>query len=198
MILREDTPGNARLAAYWVEHPGQPKEPEALRALLAEDLPEYMIPVAWRRLDRLPISPNGKVDRAALPAPESIQATTSPGEAPRSELEEKLSAIWAEVLQLKQVGRDDDLLSLGADSIHVFQITARANRAGITLAAKQLLKYRTVAKLAAVLEGGEPITQARAYAFNGSAAVKTRGERAGRKRSLYSLRRGQHSRPCDW
>ena len=55
----------------------------------------------------------------------------------------------------------------------MFQITARANRAGITLAAKQLLKYRTVAKLAAVLQGGEPVKQARAYAFDGSAAVKS-------------------------
>ena len=189
VILREDTPGNARLAAYWVEHSGQPREPEALRALLAEDLPEYMIPAAWRRLDRLPISPNGKVDRAALPAPESIQATTSASEAPRSELEEKLSAIWAEVLQLKQVGRDDDLLSLGGDSIHVFQITARANRAGITLAAKQLLKYRTVAKLAAVLQGGEPVKQARAYAFDGSAAVKTEAKSRQEAQPIFSKAR---------
>ena len=90
VILREDTPGNARLTAYWVEDAGQPKEPETLRALLAEHLPEYMIPAAWMRLDRLPLSPNGKVDRAALPAPENIQATASAGEAPCSELEEKL------------------------------------------------------------------------------------------------------------
>jgi aryl carrier-like protein len=150
-----------------------------------------MIPTAWVRLDKLPVSPNGKLDRAALPAPETAPAGKEPGEAPRSEVEKKLSAIWAEVLQVECVGRDDDLLNLGADSIHVFQITARANRAGLTLAAKQLLRYRTIAKLAAVLEGGETAVQPRAYAFNRPASPKIEpiaGEQEGAKPAFTKAR----------
>src|SRR5882672_694614 len=71
VILREDVPGTPRIVAYYVEKAGSIRAPEALRALLAEDMPEYMIPSAWVRLDVLPLSPNGKLDRSALPVPDA-------------------------------------------------------------------------------------------------------------------------------
>jgi aryl carrier-like protein len=109
-----------------------------------------MIPSIWVRLESLPLTPNGKLDRAALPPPDAPQERTFA--APETALEESLASIWAEVLRVDSVSRDSDLFTLGADSIHLFQIAARANGKGIRLSARQLLDHRTVAALAAVLE----------------------------------------------
>lgn len=155
VALREDGAGNLRLIGYYVEHPNKPVQDGELRDLLAQDLPDYMIPTLWMRLDKLPAMPNGKLDRSALPSPDTAQLQAEKFEAPRTELESKLAAIWAEVLQVKRVGRTDDILKLGADSIHVFQITARSNREGIPLAAKQLFKFRNLAQLANALENAK-------------------------------------------
>ena len=125
---------------------------EGLRAKLSEDLPDYMIPSVWVRLDSLPVTPNGKLDRAALPAPNIAAAHDPAFAAPKTPLEKSLASIWAEVLKVDQVSRDSDLFSLGANSIHLFQIAARANGKGIRLSARQLLEHRTVSELAALLE----------------------------------------------
>jgi amino acid adenylation domain-containing protein len=154
VILREDVPGTPRIVAYYVEKAGQAHTPETLRALLAEDMPEYMIPSAWMRLDALPLSPNGKLDRAALPKPDPTQIVKEEFVAPSSETEAGLTKIFAEVLGLERVGVTADLLRLGADSIQLFQITARANRANIKITAKQLLQHRNAAALAALVNSG--------------------------------------------
>jgi aryl carrier-like protein len=109
-----------------------------------------MIPSVWVRLDSLPVTPNGKLDRAALPPPDAPKEPAFA--APRTPLEESLASILADVLKVDHVSRDSDLFSLGADSIHLFQIAARANGKGIRLSARQLLDHRTVAALAAQLE----------------------------------------------
>ena len=96
------------------------------------------------------MTPNGKLDRTALPSPEAPQEREFV--APETPLEESLASIWAEVLKVDRISRDSDLFLLGADSIHLFQIAARANGKGIRLGARQLLDHRTVAALAAVLE----------------------------------------------
>lgn len=152
VVLREDTPGKPMLVGYLAGAPAKERSDEALRAKLAEDLPEYMIPTVWVRLDSLPVTPNGKLDRAGLPAPDMTAPQEQPFEAPQTPLEESLASIWAEVLKLDRVSRDSDLFSLGADSIRLFQIAARANRQGIHLSVRQLLDHRTVAALAASLE----------------------------------------------
>jgi aryl carrier-like protein len=154
VILREDVPGAPRLVAYYVENADSVRAPEALRALLAEDMPEYMIPSAWVRLDSLPLSPNGKLDRAVLPVPDATQTAKEEFVAPTSPTEVALTRIFGEVLTLERVGVTADLLKLGADSIQLFQITARANRAGIKITARQLLQHRNAAALAAVADLG--------------------------------------------
>jgi amino acid adenylation domain-containing protein len=154
VILREDVPGSPRLVAYYVEKVGGNRSPEALRALLAEDMPEYMIPSAWVKLDVLPLSPNGKLDRAALPVPDATQTAKQEFVAPATPTEVALTTIFGEVLNLERVGATADLLKLGADSIQLFQITARANRAGIKITARQLLQHRNAAALGALADSG--------------------------------------------
>ncbi len=150
VVVREDVPGDRRLTCYYVHRPGGPDE-GALRALVAENLPEYMLPVQWIALDRMPLTVAGKTDRAALPAPEA-GALPAEFRAPATATEIALAEIWANVLHLERVGRDDDFLALGGDSIQLFQITARANQSGLAVAAKQLLKHRTLSALARHLD----------------------------------------------
>jgi aryl carrier-like protein len=156
VILREDNPGSPRLVTYYVEEPGQTRSEEQLRATLVEDLPDYMIPSAWVRLDRLPVSPNGKLDRGALPAPQASEIAEEEFVAPQTASETRLAKIWAEVLHLPRVSATMDLLRLGADSIQLFQIIARSAREGFRLTAKQLLQHRTVRAVAAALDGVVP------------------------------------------
>jgi aryl carrier-like protein len=157
VILREDNPGSPRLVAYYVAPAGRSRSEEQLRAVLAEDLPDYMIPTAWVGLERLPVSPNGKLDRSALPAP---QATGTVAEeefvAPASASETRLAKIWAEVLHQPRISATMDVLKLGADSIQLFQIIARSSREGFRLTAKQLLQHRTVRAVATLLDGTPP------------------------------------------
>jgi aryl carrier-like protein len=156
VILREDIPGSARLVAYYVQKPDEPRTPETLRAVLAEEMPEYMIPSSWVALDALPLSPNGKLDRAALPLPDATQTVKEEFVAPATPTEIALTKIFGEVLNLEKVGATSDLLKMGADSIQLFQITARANRAGLKITARQLLQHRNAAAIAAAADlGGE-------------------------------------------
>jgi aryl carrier-like protein len=153
VILREDNPGAPRLVAYYVEQPGHERSEEQLHAALADDLPDYMIPSSWVKLDRLPLSPNGKLDRAALPRPQAAATAEEEFAAPQTQNETRLAKIWAEVLHLPRVSATIDLLKLGADSIQLFQIIARSSREGFRLTAKQLLQHRTVRAVAALLDG---------------------------------------------
>ena len=152
VALREEIADAPRLVAYYVDSPERSIPASELATWLAERLPDYMIPSAWVRLERLPTTPNGKVDRAALPAPGGASSVSAAFVAPRTKTESELARIFAEVLKLDRIGANDDLLMLGADSIQLFQITARAQRIGLKLSAKQLLQHRTVGALAALAE----------------------------------------------
>jgi amino acid adenylation domain-containing protein len=152
VVLREDEPGVQRLTAYYVKRPDATLSADALHTVLAESMPEYMIPSAWMQLESLPLSPNGKLDRAALPIPEATQVANEDYVAPSGATEIALTKIFAEVLRMEQVGVTSDLLRLGADSIQLFQITARANRGGIKITAKQLLQLRNARALAALVD----------------------------------------------
>jgi amino acid adenylation domain-containing protein/non-ribosomal peptide synthase protein (TIGR01720 family) len=121
-----------------------------LRAWLAERLPEAMIPAAIIPLDALPLTANGKVDRKALPAPDSARPDLEEDlVAPRTPAERRLAAIWSEVLGVERVGVHDNFFSLGGDSILSIQVIARAQQAGLRLTPRQLFQHQTVAELAA-------------------------------------------------
>ncbi|WP_405987032.1 amino acid adenylation domain-containing protein [Streptomyces sp. NBC_00872] len=119
-----------------------------LRAHSAERLPEYMVPSAFVPLDRLPVTPSGKLDEKALPAPD--YGALSSGRAPRDAREELLCRLYAEVLGLRSVTIDDDFLAVGGDSINAIQLLVRAREAGVRLTTRDVFRHRTVAALAAV------------------------------------------------
>ncbi|CAM5765450.1 hypothetical protein LMIY3S_01487 [Labrys miyagiensis] len=152
VILREDTPGDPRLVAYFEAPEHKAPRIERLRAAVGETLPDYMVPSQWVRLDAMPRNSSGKIDRRSLPKPDGASlGDETTYVAPRSEPEILLAQICADVLGQSRVSVEDDLLALGADSIHIFQIVARANQAGLALSAKTLLQNRTIARAAATI-----------------------------------------------
>ena len=145
VIVREDAPGDRRLVGYYVPAGNLVPSQADLKTYLSQILPDYMIPSAFVKLDVLPRTPNGKLDKRALPAPDFSPAkTTAEVAGPRNPEEQKMTEIWAEVLRLKTVGIDDNLFELGADSLHVFQIVARASKAGMKITPRNVLQLRTV------------------------------------------------------
>src|SRR5262249_51389565 len=123
---------------------------DALLAYLAEFLPDYMVPAQLVQLERLPLTANGKLDRSALPAPEASAAAPPPEAAAANDTEQKLVAIWQEVLRVPHVGVSDDFFKLGGDSILSLQIVARARRRGLKVTPQQLFECKTVRELARV------------------------------------------------
>ncbi|MGH8081979.1 MAG: condensation domain-containing protein, partial [Lysobacter sp.] len=120
---REDSPGNKRLVAYLVGA-SLPSTAE-LREVLARELPEYMVPAAYVTLERLPLTPNGKIDRRALPAPEGDDYAQRLFEEPQGPVEQALAQIWAELLQIDRVGRQDHFFELGGHSLLAVQMGSR-------------------------------------------------------------------------
>ena len=121
-----------------------------LKTYLKDFLPDYMVPSAFVMMDAFPLSPNGKVDRRALPPPENARPETERTfVAPRNATEELLAGIWSEVLRVPEVGIHDNFFELGGDSILSIQIITRANRVGLQLTTKQIFQYQTIAELAA-------------------------------------------------
>jgi non-ribosomal peptide synthase protein (TIGR01720 family) len=119
-----------------------------LRAHLSAALPDYMVPRSIVQLERLPLSANGKLDRAALPAPQPETAESF--EAPRGPAEETLCRIWAEVLRVPAVGVHDDFFELGGDSIIAIQLVSRARQSGLVMTPREVFQHQTVAELAVV------------------------------------------------
>jgi amino acid adenylation domain-containing protein len=154
VVAREDTPGDKRLVAYYTSKGGVPASAEQLRSHLLTLLPDHMVPAAYVHLERLPLSPNGKLLRRALPAPNADAYSAQAYAPPRDEVEEKLAAIWAELLQQKQVGRHDDFFALGGHSLLVFELFSRIERAfsrSIPIAA--IFESPTIEQLATLIRG---------------------------------------------
>jgi amino acid adenylation domain-containing protein len=133
----------------------------ALREFVEAKLPDYMVPSFFEVLPALPKTPNGKINRKALPRPSGQAATLDkPYVAPRNPVETRLAEIWQQVLGREKVGIHDNIFEIGGDSLLIFQITARANQAGLPLALRQVFQLRTIAELAEALDSVETTTVA--------------------------------------
>ncbi|QES57078.1 non-ribosomal peptide synthetase [Streptomyces venezuelae] len=150
VVAREDRPGVQTLVAYLVTVPGTTAEDGDVRGLLAQRLPDYMVPSALVTLPELPVTVNGKIDREALPAP-GLRAAA--GRAAVTETEKTLVRAFADVLGLDAVGADDDFFSLGGNSIGTVQVVARAAKNGLELTVAEVFTRRTAAALAALVDG---------------------------------------------
>ncbi|MFU3809263.1 non-ribosomal peptide synthase/polyketide synthase [Pseudomonas aeruginosa] len=126
---------------------------EALAAHLAKSLPEYMVPAQWLALERMPLSPNGKLDRKALPAPE-VSVAQAGYSAPRNAVERTLAEIWQDLLGIERVGLDDNFFSLGGDSIVSIQVVSRARQAGLQLSPRDLFQHQNIRSLALAAKAG--------------------------------------------
>ncbi|APE36327.1 non-ribosomal peptide synthetase [Nocardia mangyaensis] len=150
ITLGVETPtGATALVAYVTTEPGAEVHPEAVKAAVGEHLPSYMVPAVVMVLDRIPLTPLGKIDRKALPAPD-FHAGPVVGRAPSTPREQTLATLFAEVLGLETIGADDSFFALGGDSIVSIQLVSRAKAAGITFSARDVFERKTVAALAAV------------------------------------------------
>jgi amino acid adenylation domain-containing protein len=157
VMAREDTPGDKRLVAYVVSE--QPSTPtySALRDFLKAKLPDYMVPSAFVRLDALPLTTNGKVDRRALPAPDHMRPDLdSVFVAPHSPVEKTLAEIWCQSLGIDRVGLHDNFFDLGGDSIRSLQVQSTAQGSGLHFALHQLFQYQTIYELAQVVSTAAP------------------------------------------
>jgi amino acid adenylation domain-containing protein len=158
VLAREDEPGEKRLIAYVV---GARRQwsivSNELRAYLKERLPEYMLPLSFIQMDALPLSPNGKVDRRALPAPEQVKVlSTDASIAPRTPLEEILCGIWKEVLGVEQVGVTDNFFGLGGHSLLITQVISRVREIfRIELPVHKLFDAVTIEQLSNIIVENE-------------------------------------------
>lgn len=153
VVPREDTPGLQRLVGYVVPT-GDAPEPAALRQFVAERLPDYMVPPAFVAIDRIPRTTNGKLDRAALPAPDL--AATVAGRPPRDHRERILCGYFANLLGLDEVSIDDDFFSLGGHSLLVARLIGRIRTDfDVTVGIRTVFEAPTVAKLAPQLTDTE-------------------------------------------
>nr|WP_279627603.1 non-ribosomal peptide synthetase [Pseudomonas salomonii] len=154
VLAREDVPGDKRLVAYYT---GVPAEAEALRTHLLALLPDYMVPQLFVHLEALPLSPNGKLDRKALPAPDLGALRTREYEAPSTDTEIALARLWAELLEVDQVGRHDHFFELGGHSLLAVSLIGRLRQEGIDANVKALFKQPTLWEYAEITERMEMV-----------------------------------------
>ena len=155
VVSREGGSGGAQLVAYYVPDERATPSPDDLKRHVMRELPEFMVPSAFVALPTLPRTPNGKVDRRALPATEEITAgATEAFVAPRTSTEEALAVIWIAVLGVDRVGVHDNFFELGGHSLATIQIAARVRRTfQVELPLQAVFEAPTVAQLAATIEG---------------------------------------------
>jgi amino acid adenylation domain-containing protein len=150
VVLRREPSGDGRLVAYLVAEPAGSLEPAELRAHLRQSLPEHMVPAAFVVLERFPLSPNGKLDRAALPPPTQPAAAAT---LPESSLEQAIAAAWRDVLGVPVVGLHDNFFDLGGHSLLLARVySALRPTLGPDVPLLELYRYPTVHSLAAYLD----------------------------------------------
>lgn len=158
VLAREDRPGDKQLVAYVTSKQGTETTSRALREALRESLPDYMVPGLFVFLDAFPLTPNGKVDRNALPAPTADHTARSEEYlAPRNADEGRLASLWSEVLRVEKIGVQDDFFELGGDSLKVAQVATRIREAfKVDMPLRLLFENPTVAALLPAIEALPP------------------------------------------
>ena len=153
VALREDRPGDVRLVAYVVTARGSEPSADALGRYLGARLPRYMVPGRYVTLDALPLTDRLKLDRAALPALPDPEAEGREGAPPRTVTERRLAALWAEVLGVSAVGRDDSFEALGGHSLLAVRLVARVrDEADVALSLADVFRHPTLRTLAAEVD----------------------------------------------
>ncbi|WP_245222892.1 phosphopantetheine-binding protein, partial [Pseudomonas gingeri] len=150
IVAREDAPGDKRLVAYYTA--AERQEIDSLRGHLLESLPDYMVPAVFVHLDALPLSPNGKLDRKALPAPDSSALSSREYEAPLGETEILMARLWRELLNVERVGRHDNFFELGGHSLLAVSLIGRLHQEGMEADVRALFEQPTLAGYAAMTE----------------------------------------------
>ncbi|MEU4445610.1 amino acid adenylation domain-containing protein [Actinosynnema sp. NPDC050801] len=153
VVIREDLPGDKRLVGYAVGEPAP--DPRLLRDHLVGRLPAHLVPSAFVVLDRLPLTPAGKLDRRALPAPGGDRPDwLEEYRPPRTDVERTIARMWVDLLGLDRVGRDDDFFRLGGHSLLAVKLVARVRaELGVDLSAKAVYEAPTVARIASEVVG---------------------------------------------
>jgi len=152
VVVAKTEASSARLIAY-IATDARPSFAEELRAFLKGILPGYMVPSTFVLLEVLPLLPNGKINRKALPEPSAASDSPTRAQPPSTPREKVLASIWCDVLQLPAVDVNANFFELGGDSILSLQVVARANQAGVHITARQLFQHQTIAELAAAAAG---------------------------------------------
>jgi amino acid adenylation domain-containing protein len=161
VLVREDVPGDKRLVAYYTSResgengtgPGQGRKTgigaEELREHAVAKLPEYMVPSAYVWLEKLPVTPNGKLDRKGLPAPEGDAYVMREYQAPEGEIETLLAEVWADLLKVQRIGRQDNFFELGGHSLLAMQLIARIEQAtGVKIGIRVVFEFAQLSSLA--------------------------------------------------
>ncbi|VVN21638.1 Linear gramicidin synthase subunit D [Pseudomonas fluorescens] len=179
VVLAQPGPSGQQLVAWLVPSDAalleaspteQSQWRDTVRVALKETLPDHMIPAHLLLLAQLPLTGNGKLNRSALPSPDASQAQQA-YEAPQSDLEQRIAAIWQDVLKLPQVGLHDNFFELGGDSIISIQVVSRARQLGIRLSPKDLFQHQTVQRLAQVAQVGTSESVVDQQAVSGPAVL---------------------------
>jgi amino acid adenylation domain-containing protein len=155
VVVRERAPGAKQLVAYYTCPTGTEADPGALRHYLQDQLPAFMVPVSFVRLGALPLTANGKLDRAALPAPPALAPPRppSPPQAPQSSVEHMVRAAWEEALGIAAPGRHDNFFDLGGQSLQLVRVHSRLRSAlGRELPVTALFQFPTISSLVHYLE----------------------------------------------
>lgn len=153
VVIAREFKGQQLLVAYFVPYPSISMEADSLRAFLRTHLPEYMVPAFFVRLREIPLSPNGKVDRRALPEPERNTAAESDYVAPRNDTEQKLARLWCEVLRLEKAGIHDNFFDLGGHSLLATQLVSRIKLSfGTQIPLSRFFEVPTIAQLRSEIE----------------------------------------------
>jgi hypothetical protein len=158
VVAREDAPGDRRLVAFYTARPEAPAPAtEKLRAHLGASLPEYMVPAAYVVLESLPLTSSGKLDRNALPAPDSNAFAARGYEPPKGDTEETLARIWAGLLRVERVGRHDNFFELGGHSLLGVRMLSRLRQAlGRGRAARRPLRQAHFGRVCSRRRRGRP------------------------------------------
>lgn len=155
VTVREDRPGEKKLVGYFI--PTSDVDLSALRKHMEASVPEYMVPSAFVAIEELPRTPSGKIDRKALPAPDTSRPDIGVTYvAPSADLEKKIASLWADLLNIDKVGLDDNFFDLGGNSLMSIQCVARMKQEhGIDLPIVKLYQYPTIKGIASHLGGGD-------------------------------------------